>query len=329
MLWPWLTGHPGPFSLFLVLLLALLLDVAFGDPAWLYRRVPHPVVLIGRLVARGEARLNASGDPPRARRLNGAALALGVILVCALAGFALTRLLTFPFAWVAEALISSSLIAYRGLYDGVRHVIAGLEESLAAGRAAVRHIVGRDPGTLDEHGVARAAAESAAENFSDGVVVPLFWFALLGLPGLLAYKAINTLDSMIGHRDARYRDFGWAAARIDDAANWPGARLSALIVAASALLIGGANPLKALTTAWRDAGKHRSLNAGWPEAAVAGALGLALAGPRTYGDQRVEDAWMGDGRGELSVRDLKQVIDLYVAMGVVTALLVLAGAVLL
>lgn len=329
MLWPWLTGHPGPFSLFLVLLLALLLDVAFGDPAWLYRRLPHPTALIGRLVGAGEARLYRADASPRANRFAGAGLALGTILLCALAGLALTRLLAFPFGWALEAVLASTLLAYRGLYDGIRRVIAGLEDGLAAGRAAVGEIVGRDPETLDQAGVARAAAESAAENFSDGVIVPIFWFALLGLPGLLAYKAVNTLDSMIGHRSDRYRDFGWAAARIDDAANWPGARLSALVIAAASLLIGGANPGRALTTAWRDAGRHRSVNAGWPEAALAGALGFALAGPRSYGRQRIEDSWMGDGRAELTLRDLKQVIDLYVAMGVVTALLVLAGAVLL
>jgi len=328
MLWPWLAGHPGPFSLFLVLLLALLLDVAFGDPRRLYAYVPHPVVLIGRAVAYGERRLNLP-EHGAARRRDGALLAVGVILGCAALGWGLTRLLTFPFGWLAEALLASTLLAYRGLYDGVRKVIVGLDHSLDAGRRAIGEIVGRDPDTLDEAGVARAAAESAAENFSDGVVVPIFWFALLGLPGLLAYKAVNTLDSMIGHRNARYADFGWAAARIDDAANWPGARLSALVIALAALLIGGANPLAALTTPWRDAGKHRSINAGWPEAALAGALGLALAGPRSYGSERIEDAWMGDGRADLTVQDLRRVLDLYVAMGAVAVLLVLAAAVLL
>jgi adenosylcobinamide-phosphate synthase len=326
MLIPWLSGHPGPFALFTVLLLAFALDAAFGDPAWLYKRVWHPVVVVGKAIGWAEARLNRAADAPSARRLKGGMLSLAVILVCAAIGFALTRLLAFPFGWVVEAVIASTLLAFRGLYEAVKTVTVELDKGLAQGRGAVADIVGRDPNALDEHGVARAAAESAAENFSDGVVAPIGWFALFGLPGLFAYKAINTLDSMIGHRNDRYRDFGRWAARIDDAANWPFARLSVLVIAAGSVVIGGSKPWRALTVAWRDAPKHRSPNAGWPEAALAGALGLALAGPRMYGREKVEDAWMGDGRAELTVTDLKQVLDLYVASGVVIAGLIGAGA---
>lgn len=329
MLSTWISGHPGPFAIFVTLLLALAVDGLFGDPPRLYRRVPHPVVLVGRLIALGERRMNREADLPGRRLLLGAVLTVGVVLLVVIVGWLLTRLLAFPFGWIVEAVLVSTLIAFRGLADAARRVARALDESLEAGRKAVSELVGRDPDSLDEAGVARAAAESTAENFADGVVAPVFWFALLGLPGICAYKAVNTLDSMIGHRNERHDAFGKVAARLDDVVNWPAARLSALFIAAGAVFLGGANPLRALTTPWRDAGKHRSVNAGWPEAAMAGALGYALAGPRKYGDTVVEDAWMGDGEKELSADDLRRVLDLYVASCAVVVAAIAALALLL
>ena len=202
-------------------------------------------------------------------------------------------------------------------------VAAGLETGgLEGGRDAVRHIVGRDPNSLDAPAVGRAAIESLAENFSDAVVAPVFWYVLLGAPGILVYKTVNTMDSMIGHKTPRHRAFGFTAARLDDALNAIPARLSAVFIALAALFVPSTNPKAALRTAWRDAGKHRSFNAGWPEAAMAGALGLALAGPRTYLGGVVDDHWMGDGRARVNDRDIRRALYVY---GV--ACLIVAGTV--
>jgi adenosylcobinamide-phosphate synthase len=199
-----------------------------------------------------------------------------------------------------------------------------LSQGLDAARTAVAHIVGRDPARLDAPGVARAAAESLAENFSDGVVAPMFWFALFGLPGLCAYKAINTLDSMIGQHNPRFEQFGKVAARLDDAVNWIPARLAGLILVAAAYLLPEAHARDAWQAVRRDAGKHRSPNAGWQEAALAGALGFRLAGPREYPDGPVDDAWMSDGHAELDAAALRASLRLYlVAGGVIAGLLVI------
>jgi adenosylcobinamide-phosphate synthase len=219
---------------------------------------------------------------------------------------------------------ASSLFAQRSLWLHVAAVARGLEKyGLEGGRAAVSRIVGRDPDSLDEAAVSRAAIESLAENFSDGIVAPAFWCALFGLPGIAAYKAINTADSMIGHTTGRHRAFGWAAARLDDLVNLPASRLSAGWIALAAMMIGS-NGEAALKTARRDAKHHRSPNAGWPEAAMAGALGLRLAGPRVYGAERVDDRWMGDGRAEATAADIRRALDLYrVACGLQIATLAL------
>lgn len=307
-----------------ILLLALVLDALLGDPAWLYRAVPHPVALIGRAIAAAERRLNdpAAGRGPRMHR--GAALTLALVLGAGAAGVLIEYGLTgLSIGWVVEALLASTLLAGRGLFDHVTNVAKGLDLDLEAGRAAVARIVGRDSQSLDEGGVARAAVESAAENFSDGVVAPVFWFAVFGLGGLAAYKALNTLDSMIGHRSERYEAFGKAAARLDDAANWLPARLSGLLLAGAAFLLPGADGLGAWRAMRRDAGHHRSPNAGWPEAAMAGALGFALAGPRRYagdfGGEPVEDRWMGSGRTDLRAGDIRRALRLYLAANVLLA----------
>ncbi len=290
----------------LVLLLALALDWLTGDPAPLYRRIPHPVAAIGALIAGLDARFNHGSA------WAGALVAIFVVALCAGIGWALAwGLRALPGGWAAEALVASSLLGYRGLHDATRAVALGLGESLAAGRAAVGHIVGRDPASLDEAGVARAAIESSAENLSDGVVAPLFWYLLLGLPGMLAYKAINTLDSMIGHRTPRHEAFGGFAARLDDLANWPAARLSGFVLC----LVGGG-----WRVMWRDAGKTVSPNAGWPEAAMAGALGVALAGPRRYAETMVDAPWLGDGRRTATSADIHAALRLYRAAGLAIAI---------
>ena len=244
---------------------------------------------------------------------------LAVVALAGGLGWAVERLCNgFLGGWVLEAVLASTLIAFRGLHDHVRAVAEALDLGLAEARAAVAHIVGRDPARLDAPGVARAAAESLAENFSDGVVAPLFWFALLGLPGLCAYKAVNTLDSMIGQRNPRYEHFGKAAARLDDAVNWVPARLAGLLLVAAARFL----PEARARGAWRAV---RRDNAGWQEAALAGALGFRLAGPRDYPDGPVEDAWMGDGHAELDAAALRAALRLYRAAGGVVAGILLFG----
>jgi adenosylcobinamide-phosphate synthase len=278
--------------LFTILLLAFLLDAGWGDPPWLYRRVPHPVALLGRAIELAELRWNNGSAP----FLRGLSLVLVMLALAGGLGWAVERLCAaFPGGWILEAVLASSLIAYRGLHDHVRAVAEALDLGLDEARAAVAHIVGRDPGSLDEAGVARAAIESAAENFSDAVVAPVFWGLLLGLPGIAVYKAINTLDSMIGHRTPRHLYFGRAAARLDDVLNWVPARLSGILFCIAASLTRCADARQAWVSMLRDARKHRSPNAGWPEAAVAGALGIRLAGPRHYANGRVDDAWIGVG----------------------------------
>lgn len=311
----------GPGLEFHVVLAALLIDAAIGDPAWLYRRVPHPVVVIGKLVELAERVLYAPS--PRWRCvLGGSATVVVVAGVSIAAAWSIDHFLVerWTHGWVLEAAIASCLLAFRGLHDHAGAVAGGLDRSLAAGREAVSHIVGRDPTVLDEAGVARGAVESIAENFSDGVVAPLFWYAIAGLPGLFAYKAVNTLDSMIGHRTERFRHFGAAAARLDDLVNYLPARLAGLYFVAAAWLLPGANGGRAWRTMIRDAPKHRSPNAGWQESAVAGALDFALAGPRRYPHETVDDAWMGDGRARLDAGDIRRCLHLYITAGTLVAL---------
>lgn len=248
------------------------------------------------------------------RRMAGVAallILLGVTLAAALALAALCSL-AGPLALLPLALLASTLLAQRSLHEHVARVAEGLEQGgLAGGRKAVAMIVGRDPESLDEAGVARAAIESLSENFSDGIVAPAFWLGLGGLPGGALYKAINTADSMIGHKSPRHLAFGWAAARLDDLVNLPASRLTGLLLIAAAALDPKADAGAAGRAVRRDAGRHRSPNAGWPEAAMAGALGLRLAGPRVYGAIRVEDGWMGDGRAEATAADIRRALALY------------------
>ena len=326
MLQVWFTGAAPSADPFLVLLAALMVDAAFGDPDWLYRLVSHPAMIFGRCIDAGERWLYGAEATGAAQRFRGGLLTLIIVIGAYGTGLVITLVLArFPGGWILEAIVASSLISYRGLYDHVKAVVRGLNEGLAEGRVAVGHIVGRDPETLDAPAVARAAVESLAENFSDGVVAPVFWYLLLGLPGLYAYKALNTADSMIGQRTAHYQDFGTAAARLDDVANYLPARLSGALLAAAAAAVPGASAGRAWRTMVRDAPKHRSPNAGWQEAAVAGALGLALAGPRVYGGETVEDHWMGDGRAALTPADIDRALKLYLAAGGLLAALIALG----
>jgi adenosylcobinamide-phosphate synthase len=318
-----------PAMLLVALLLALALDALVGDPPWLYRRIPHPVAVIGGAITRLERYWLDLAQPPSGLRRRGLLLTLAIVATSALAGLVLQWLcLQVPLGWLLLGLLMSSLVAQRGLYEHVAAVAAGLCEGLAQGRAAVAHIVGRDPEQLDAPAVARAAIESTAENFSDGVVAPLFWGVLLGLPGMLAYKAINTADSTLRHRSSRYIDFGRFAARLDDLASWLPARLAALLILAAACLLPGAMPLAGWRAMWRDAARHRSVNAGWPEAAMAGSLSLRLAGPRRYGGQMVEDAWMGDGTPLARPADVRRALQILVracAIGAAPLALALAA----
>jgi adenosylcobinamide-phosphate synthase len=278
-----------------VLGLAMVLDALFGEPRWLWDRAPHPAVLMGRAVGWLDARLNGGA----ARRLKGmaamAALAGGAVVLGWVIGLA---------GWPVELLVAAVLLAQRSLVEHVRAVADGLRLSLGEGKRAVAMIVGRDTAGMEQADVARAAIESAAENLSDGVIAPAFWFLVAGLPGLLLYKITNTADSMIGYRTPRHEAFGWAAARLDDVLNVIPARLTAALIAVTH---GG---LSGLRTSWReigaDARKHRSPNAGWPEAAMARALDVALSGPRSY-DGRVQHfAYVhGFGRKDIGARDIE------------------------
>ncbi len=297
-----------------ILMIALILDAVLGDPDWLWRRVNHPVVWMGRLIGFTDRSLNRDGERSEIRRLKGvAALILLVALMLGL-GLALHRAFAaIPLGCAAEALVVSVLLAQRNLYDHVERVRTAFSGGLTAARISVSKIVGRDPNALDEAGVCRGAIESLAENFSDGVVAPAFWYLLAGLPGLMLYKAVNTADSMIGHRSPRHAAFGWASARLDDLLNLIPARLAGLMVVLAAL-VTGRDARRALFAMLRDAPQHRSPNAGWPEAAMAGALGIALAGPRLYASGPVMDGWMNEG-GRAAVRpgDIQRALRLFIA----------------
>jgi adenosylcobinamide-phosphate synthase len=301
-------------------LFAMLIELCIGYPERLVRGIGHPVTWIGALIG-GLDRLFKRDMTPGLRRLAGilaVAIALGVVGAITLV--LQWQLLRLPFGIVPVAVLASTMIAQRSLHRYVANVASALElqdpdedpnENLDAGRKAVSHIVGRDTARLDRAGIARAAIESLAENFSDGIVAPVFWLVVAGLPGAALYKAINTADSMIGHRTSRYADFGWAAARLDDLVNLPASRLAALLLIVASGLRNDGFAGAAWRAVRRDAARHRSPNAGYPEAAMAGALGLSLAGPRFYAGKRVEDAFMGDGRREAEAKDIRRALALY------------------
>lgn len=296
-------------------MLAVLAEGVLGYPQSLYAMIGHPVSWIGRLIAIAERALNQKKRSAAARFASGAA-ALAILLLIAAGAARLAEAgiaalgLPRPLPLLLNALAAASLIAQRSLDDHVFAVRQSLEKGIEQGREAVAKIVGRDVDTLDASSVASAAIESVAESFCDGVVAPAFWIAAFGLAGGLCHKTINTADSMIGHRTVRYAAFGFAAAKLDDLVNFAPARLSALLVAAACLLTKGASLKGALRTLWRDSSGHPSPNAGWPEAAFAGALGLRIAGPRSYEGVNVTDAPIGDGN-RACAKDIERALALY------------------
>ena len=296
----------------LMLIAGLALDAVLGEAP--FRHVPHPTALAGRAVAYFDRKLNRDSRGEADRRVRGIVTVAILVGAAAAAGALVQWLARASLLGAAiEILLIASLVAQKSLFEHVAAVGLALEhDGLAAGRAAVRHIVGRDPASLDQYGVARGAIESLAENFSDGVVAPVFWYLVLGLPGLFAYKMANTLDSMIGHKTPRYRSFGWAAARLDDVLNLAPAPISGLLISGAAVFAKGSQPAAALRIMLRDARKHHSPNAGWPEAAMAGALKLALAGPRRYASGVVADPWLGDGTARAAAADIARALNLYV-----------------
>ena len=303
-----------PSGRVLILIIAFGIEAMLAYPAAVFRAIGHPVSWIGALIAALDSALNRPDISFAARRAAGVATVL-LLLAGSLAIGALLEMVArdLPYLGFAVAVvIVATLIAVGNLDQHVRAVSAALHaDGLAAGRRSIAKIVGRDPDALDEAAVCRAAIESLAENASDGVTAPALWFLVGGLPGIIAYKAINTADSMIGHMSERHRAFGWAAARLDDLVNLPASRLTGLLFVAAAATVPGASAPSAWRAYRRDARLHRSPNAGWPEAAMAGALGLRLAGPRVYGGVLVDDHWMGDGRAEATAQDIDRALMIY------------------
>lgn len=303
------------------MVVAMAVDALLGWPSKLFARIGHPVTWLGGLIAAIDTGWNRASDLPALRRAAGVAGALLVIALAVALGWLLQSLLqlSLPWGWIQIALVGVlawPLVALRSLHD---HVVAVanplLGGDIAAAREAVSRIVGRDPAALDEAGIARAAIESLAENASDGIVAPVLWGALFGLPGILGYKAINTLDSMIGHRSERHEAFGWAAARIDDVANFIPARLTGFL-----FMLLAPRRSNALSCMTRDARRHRSPNAGWPEAAMAGALGVRLSGPRIYHGSATYEPWLNEGARDPLAADIIEGLVVYRR-----AMLLLAG----
>nr|AWM00463.1 cobalamin biosynthesis protein CobD [Bradyrhizobium amphicarpaeae] len=299
------------------MVVAMAVDALLGWPSWLFARIGHPVTWLGRMIGAIDSAWNRASDPPALRRGAGIAGALVVIAISVAVGWLLQVLL--PSGWIQIALLGVlawPLVALRSLHDHVAAVANPLlAGDIANAREAVSRIVGRDPAALDEAGIARAAIESLAENASDGIIAPVFWGALFGLPGILGYKAINTLDSMIGHRSERHEAFGWAAARIDDIANFIPARLTGFL-----FVLLAPRRSDALTCMTRDARRHRSPNAGWPEAAMAGGLGVRLSGPRIYHGSITNEPWLNEGARDPRAADIAEALTVYRR-----AMLLLAG----
>jgi adenosylcobinamide-phosphate synthase len=312
-----------------VLVLALVLDALIGDPDAIWRRVPHPVVLMGRLIEALEQRLNDAAKTDARRRAAGLLALAALVLAAAAIGSVLTMLFRHvPYGSFIIAILASTLLAQRSLCEHIAHVRdAFAQGGLQAARAAVARVVGRDPDALDEAAICRAAIESCAENFSDGVVAPAFWFALFGLPGIIAYKIVNTADSMIGHRTERFEAFGWASARFDDLLNFLPARLSGALLALVAPVASG-SILRAIFVMCRDARQHRSPNAGWPESAAAGALDLKLAGPRQYAGRSVDDPYLNQTGDIARPSDIARALRLLLAACGVEILIYVALALL-
>lgn len=306
-----------------IVLIALVIDAIIGDPNWLYRKIPHPIATIGCMINQLDSLLNRPQFKNLTKKILGVLFIIIALSVTGTIGWAMqTGLKLMEFGQLPEAILVSIFLAQNSLYRHVRNVAqAFVSDGLDAARLSVSHIVGRDPAALDESGVCRASIESLSENFSDGVIAPVFWYLIAGVPGILMYKTLNTADSMVGHLNPKYRYFGWASARLDDVANFIPARLTALLIFLTALIIPSAKGCKALTSCLTDANRHRSVNAGWPEAAMAGALDIRIAGPRVYNGIVVSDPWMGDGNPNLRTNDIDRALKLYFYSNIINALI--------
>ncbi len=325
-----LSGGANGLDPLALMLIAMILDALIGGVRIMPGLMPHPVEIIGALVDLLDRRLNRAHRTQTDRAVRGFIAAMFVVVVCGAVGWGIAWLTqNHDFGWIIELAGLVALLAQRSLYDHVRAVGSRLaDEGLEAGRVEVSKIVGRDPSRLDHSGVSRAAIESLAENFSDGVVAPVFWYLLFGFPGLLIYKAVNTMDSMVGHMSGKYRAYGMTAARLDDILNLIPARLSGMFISLAALLAPTARPGAALKVMMRDASKHRSPNSGWPEGAMAGALGLALAGPRRYADYTTDDPWIGDGTAKAGPRDIYRALYIYMVASLINGMWVTALAII-
>lgn len=303
------------------MIVALATESVFGWPDRLFRAVGHPVTWIGKLINHMDARFNLPEDSPQEKRRWGR-ITLLIVVAAAVFPTALIAAL-LPGGWIGvllTGLLAAPLVAPRSMYTHVADVAVHLKSgNLVEARIAVAKIVGRNPDVLETDGVARAAIESLAENTSDGIVAPVFWGVFLGLPGIAAYKAINTADSMIAHKSEKYLDFGRAAASLDDIANWVPARLTALLICVVQPV-----PFRALSVVFRDAQKHRSPNAGWPEAAMAGALNIRLSGPRLYPEGPSDDPYLNADATDPTPIDLDRALTIYLrALALLAALLLL------
>ncbi|CAI3953354.1 adenosylcobinamide-phosphate synthase CbiB [Commensalibacter papalotli (ex Botero et al. 2024)] len=295
-----------------MILIAALIDALWGEPKYIYNKIPHPIIWIGKLIDYLDKKLNHTNDPAQQQKQNGfVALSLTIAIPC-LVGIFLQKILfkslPKPIAYFLSGVIASIFIAKRSLYEHVHEVEKALTlGDIKSARYAVSQIVGRKTDQLDSSGIARAAIESLAENFSDGVIAPIFWGCIGGLPGIITYKAINTADSMIGHKTKKYKFFGFAAAKSDDYVNYPAARLSALLI----ILTTSKKPFSDLKFVAKEAKKHNSPNAGWPEAAMATRLSILLAGPRQYQNYVIDSPWIGTGKSKLNQIDIQNALDTF------------------
>jgi adenosylcobinamide-phosphate synthase len=308
----------------LLMLVALAVDAYVGELTLVFRFVPHPLAIVARITRFLERKLNRETRSQADRAVRGGLVVLFLAVAAGAVGWGLRWLaVNLHYGWVLELVLLIPLVAQRGPFDRARAVASALTtQGLDAARAALAGTQGRDPAQLDAHGAARTAIERMAEAFNDSVVAPVFWYVLFGLPGLLVYRAVNVADGIVGHRTERFRAFGLAAARLDDVLNLIPARLAGLFMALGALFVPTARPLGAVTTMLRDAGKHRSPNVGWPQAAMAGALDVALAGPRRLRAETVVEPWIGDGRAKATANDIRRALYLFVAACLVNALFV-------
>lgn len=312
---------------FWILLIALVVDAVIGDPHGLYRIIPHPVMLVGKAIDAFDKAWNQPSRSDAERKRLGVWMLVILVVGSYALGWAVVLLtLAIPYGWLLDVLMVYLLIAQKSLYQHVNAIANGLKtDGLAGGRKAVSMIVSRDPSRLDEGGISRAGIESCAENYSDGIVSPLFWFVLLGLPGLFVFKTVSTLDSMVGYLNEKYTDFGWASAKFDDVLNYLPARLSGWFLVIAASVVPGADARRAKRIMLRDCRIHHSPNAGWPETAMAGAIGVRLLGPRQYDGYAVDDPWIGEGPYDINADHIKRALRVYVVACVLSAVTALSA----